>query len=161
MNRPSDPPPERVITASHLPKIPGRPAVQAEPRDRDQQGVANPDVIVDFRLQGPALIVNVRNIGAGCGHQVRVQFRPTFRGGGGTLDIPSINLFSRLEFIAPGDVISGFVDVADHYFARKEPEVLDCIVTFKDDAGRGVTRRIRHDLGIFRDLPRHACRSGD
>lgn len=115
-----------------------------------------PDVIVEFTLDGPLLMLTVRNLGGGCAHRVRVRFRPSFRGAGGAVDMTGIALFGRLAFLGPGSAISAFVDVADHYFARGEPEVMACVVKFRDDAGRGFTRRICHDLGIYRDLPRHA-----
>jgi hypothetical protein len=133
------------------------PEKQPGPRDAPRPA-ERPDVIVEFMLDGAVLLMAVRNIGSGCAHQVRVGFEPAFRGGGGEVDMSAIALFSRLEFLAPSGVISVFIDAVDLYFGRGEPEVIVCTVTFQDDVGRGFTRRIRHDLGIYLDLPRHACR---
>lgn len=102
------------------------------------------------------LVVSVHNIGDGCAHSVRVDFRPSFRGGGGAVDMAAVALFHRLDFLAPGREIRALVDVADAYFARGEPEVIACAVTFQDDTGRSHSRLIRHDVGIYRELPRRA-----
>lgn len=112
-----------------------------------------PDVIVHFDLDGDLLHVIVRNIGTGPASRIRVAFDPRFDGAGG-IDVPRLALFHRLEFLPPGGELRAFVDRIAAYFAGEQPEVIVATVTFHDDAGRGFRRRIRHDLGIYRDLPR-------
>jgi hypothetical protein len=73
---------------------------------------------------------------------------------GGTLRVPGLALFERLRFLGPGRELRALVDVLSSYFGRSEPEVVDAVVTYSDDAGRQYRRRLSHDLGVFRDLPR-------
>ena len=119
-----------------------------------------PDVVVDFEASGELLHVVIRNIGNGPAHRVRVTFEPAFRGAGGTVELSKIALFHRLEFLAPGRELRAFVDALAAYFARGEPESVTATATFHDDGGRAYRRRVRHDLGIYRDLPQ-AGRSSD
>ena len=113
----------------------------------------SPDVIVDFDLDGDLLYVVVRNIGTGPASRIRVAFEPPFAGAGG-VDVPRLGLFHRLEFLPPGGERRAFVDGIAAYFAGEQPEVIVATATFHDDGGHGFRRRIRHDLGIYRDLPR-------
>jgi hypothetical protein len=111
-------------------------------------------VIVDFLVEGEVLLVCLRNVGAGCAHRIRVVFEPEFHGLGGGLRVPGLALFERLRFLAPGREIRSLVDVVWAYFGRGEPEVIEVTVTYSDDAGRHYRRRLSHDLGVYRDLPR-------
>jgi hypothetical protein len=113
----------------------------------------SPDVIVDFDLDGDLLYIVVRNIGTGPASRIRVAFDPPFAGAGG-VHVPRLALFHRLEFLPPGGELRAFVDRIAAYFAGEQPEVIVATATFHDDGGRGFRRRIRHDLGIYRDLPR-------
>src|SRR5690606_8807346 len=133
---------------------PGRPtSAPIQPPQVPVRGTGRvPDVIVDFAVDGGLLDVIVRNIGEGPAHRVRVTFEPSFTGPAG-VSIPDLALFSRLEFLAPGNELRAFVDGIVSYFARRQPDVIAVTVTFHDDGGRGYRRRIRHDLGIYRDLP--------
>jgi len=142
-------PPSTMPDPNRTPESPSPPSrpVPARP-------AATPDVIVEFLLEGDTLFCAVRNIGVGCAHGVQVKFAPEFRGGGGTLLIPSLALFGRLRFLAPGREIRALVDWLGAYFARNEPEVIDVSISYRDDAGRQYRRRLSHDLGVFRDLPR-------
>jgi hypothetical protein len=149
------------LVPSNPPVHPEKPQPSPPQADPRPGPAAPPDVIVDFLLDRSMLLVSVHNIGSGCAHAVRVDVQPTFRGGGGAVDMAAIALFHRLDFLAPGREIRAFVDVADAYFARGEPEVIACSVTFRDDAGRSHSRRIRHDLGVYRELPRRTDRSAD
>lgn len=119
-----------------------------------------PDVIVDFEADGGLLHVVVRNIGNGPAHRVRVSFEPPFRGCNGTIELSKIALFHRLEFLAPGRELRAFVDALPAYFARGEPDAITATTTFHDDGGRAYRRRVRHDLGIYRDLPHAGARTG-
>jgi hypothetical protein len=121
--------------------------------------VRSPDVIVDFELDGDLLHVVVRNIGTGPAHRVRCDFDPAFTGLGG-VSVPGLALFRRLEFLPPGGALRAFVDSIASYLASKQPEGIIVTVTFRDDGGRAYRRRIRHDLGIYRDLPRAHRRGG-
>jgi hypothetical protein len=120
-------------------------------------GPGRPRVIVDFEVEDDALLVAVRNIGAEPAAAVRVRFEPTFRGLGGTVEIPRLALFRRLSFLAPGRTIRALVDPLAAWLARTEPaepRIIRADVAYRDSAGRRYRTRIRHDLGIWQDLPR-------
>ena len=116
-----------------------------------------PHVIVDFEVEGDALLIAVRNIGALPAARVRVPFDPTFRGLGGRLEIPRLALFRRLEFLAPGSTIRALVDPLHAYFARqepREPRLIRIRLEYRDGRGRQYRARLRHDLRVWEDLPR-------
>jgi hypothetical protein len=102
-------------------------------------------------------MVVVRNIGDRPATRIRVRFRPTFRGLGGDVEIPRLSLFHRLSFLAPRRAIRALVDPVAHYLARREPEeprVILVSIRYGDLQGRRFRTRIRHDLGIWDDMPR-------
>jgi len=116
-----------------------------------------PRVIVDFEVEDDALLVVIRNIGSEPAAAVRVHFSPSFRGLGGEVEIPQLSVFHRLAFLAPGRSIRALVDPLDAYLGRTEPEeprVIRIRIAYRDGAGHRYRTRIRHDLGIWEDLPR-------
>ena len=120
-------------------------------------GPTRPRVIVDFEVDGDQLLLVIANIGAEPAASVRVGFAPAFRGLGGALDVPSLPVFSRLAFLAPGRRIEILVDSLNAYLRRRDPEeprTVRATVTFRDAAGRRYRTRIRHDLSIWEHLPR-------
>lgn len=121
-----------------------------------------PRVIVDFEVDpDDSLMVVVRNAGDLPAARVRVRFHPSFRGQGGELDVPGLALFHRLSFLAPGREIRALVDPLAHYLGRSEPEeprVVHALIRYRDLRGRRFRTRIRHDLGIWEDLPRKKSR---
>jgi hypothetical protein len=123
-------------------------------------GAGRPRVIVDFEVDDDdTLMIVVRNIGDLPATRVRVRFNPTFRGMGGEVEIPGLALFHRLGFLAPGRSIRALVDPVARYLGRSEPEeprVILVSIRYGDQHGRRYRSRIRHDLGIWEDLPRKA-----
>jgi hypothetical protein len=116
-----------------------------------------PRVIVDFEVEGDALLVAVRNIGNAPAAAVRVTFEPAFRGLGGSVDFGRLPLFHKLSFLAPGRSIRALVDPLDAFLSRTrpaEPRVIRVTVTCMDAAGRRYRAKIRHDLSIWENLPR-------
>jgi hypothetical protein len=123
----------------------------------DPAGSGRPQVIVDFEVDDDSLFVVLRNIGTQPAAGVRVLFSPSFRGLGGTVEIPSLALFRRLAFLAPGRDIRALVDPLGTWLGRSEPaepRVIRASVAYRDAAGRRYRTRIRHDLSIWEDLPR-------
>ena len=130
--------------------------------ERDVERVARatverPRVIVDFEVIEESLVLVVRNIGARPAGRVRIRFAPTFRGLGGSVEVPRLALFRRLSFLAPGRSIEVLVDPLHTYLGRCEPEEprrIRVTIVYRDGAGRRYRTRIGHDLSIWEDLPR-------
>jgi hypothetical protein len=144
------------VSKPHRRDHPRRP-LQAGSVDR------RPRVIVDFEVdEDHLLVVVVRNIGDLPATRVRIRFNPTFRGLGGEIVVPHLSLFRRLSFLAPGREIGVPVDPVAHYLGRCEPEeprVIGVAIHYRDLHGRRYRTRLRHDLGIWEDLPRMTTRS--
>jgi hypothetical protein len=121
-----------------------------------------PRVIVDFEVDhDDMLVLVVRNIGELPAVRVRVRFRPLFRGFGGDLPIPQLQIFRRLAFLAPDREIGVPVDPIVRYLERCEPEeprIIRVVIRYRDLDGRRYRTRIRHDLSIWEDLPRTRTR---
>ena len=67
-------------------------------------------------------------------------------------DLSSLNVFKKIEFLAPGKVIRVFVDSVASYFARRQPNLVHVALTWRQ--GRtSLSTQISHDIRIYRDLP--------
>lgn len=111
-----------------------------------------PDVIVDFTCERGILHVAVVNTSAASAYRVSTQFDASFRGLGGKVELSSLPLFRRIEFLAPNKRIETLVDTTAAWFARDEPTIIGATVTWHDEQHRAYERRIVHDLSIYRDL---------
>jgi hypothetical protein len=111
-----------------------------------------PEVAVDFVFDHGLLHVAIENLGDAAAHRVRVAFDKPFRGLGGTCAISELRLFQHLEYLPPRKRIETFVDTTSAYFARREPLRLNAELSFRDARGRAYTRRIAHDLSIYKDI---------
>ncbi len=120
------------------------------PRQPDEGG--EPDVIVDFDFEDGLLYASVRNLSERPAYRVSVAFDKAFTGLGGARDTAALALFRNIEFLAPGKEIRTLVDTAASYFARRQPAKLTADVSWRDGSGRRRTHRIKHDLGIYREL---------
>ncbi len=79
------------------------------------------------------------------------RFERPFKGLGGLVDMSSLRLFRKVEFLAPGREIRTLLDSSAAYFARREPTRLAATVKWRDDRGRH-ERPIVHDLAVYRDI---------
>jgi hypothetical protein len=111
-----------------------------------------PDVIVDFVFEDGLFFLTVSNIGPEPAERVHIAFDPPFKGLGGSVSIPDLPLFRKIEFLAPARSVRTLLDSASAYFARQEPERVSVSISFADRAGRNYKSAIRHDLSIYRDL---------
>lgn len=112
-----------------------------------------PDVIVDFEFEHGCFFLVITNNGTRPAHDISTTFDPSFSGVGGRRQIPSLCLFENIGFLPPEKEIRTFVDAAEPYFAREEPDIIRTDVSFHDSEGRSFRNRATHDLGIYRDLP--------
>ncbi|HEY3124364.1 MAG TPA: hypothetical protein VGK70_09925 [Thermoanaerobaculia bacterium] len=110
-------------------------------------------VIVDFVFDDGLLFVSVANIGDAPAIDVVVEFdQPVHTADGAELG--AMALFRRLTFLAPGKNIMAFVDSSAAYFGRGEPEKIAASIRWRDlDGETARSAVIRHDLGVYRDLP--------
>ena len=67
---------------------------------------------------------------------VSVQFAKPLMGLEGTREISALPLFRRITFFAPQKEIRVFLDSSSSYFSRKQPALIEVIITFRDRAGR-------------------------
>ena len=113
---------------------------------------AGPDVVVDVRFEDGLFFLDLMNIGGGSAFRVSVKFEPEIRGLEGRHAISEMALFRGVEFMPPGKTISTFLDDSSAYFAREEPTRFEAEVVFHDGRDKQLSNRIRHDLGIYRDV---------
>jgi len=70
----------------------------------------------------------------------------------GVTDLTSLRIFKGISFLAPGKAIRVFVDSVPSYFARRQPNIVHVVMTWREER-EIVSRKIAHDLRIYRDLP--------
>jgi hypothetical protein len=128
--------------ATKLRPLPKVPALSPEP----------PTVIVDFLFERGLLSVALINLANEPAYRVSVDFAKPFKGLGGTVEVSALQLFKRVEFLAPGKRIDAFIDPAAAYFRRREPTRIEALITHYNADGQVRRHRIIHDLAIYRDL---------
>lgn len=112
---------------------------------------ARPEVIVDFECEQDLLYIVVANVGSSSAHRVFVKFDKEikdFRG----IRMSGMDIFRKLEFLAPGRKIRLFVDSYSRYIKRKQPLQLRFSLTYFDRMNLSYSDTIRHNLGIFKGL---------
>ena len=109
------------------------------------------NLVLDFLFEDGLLFVALANIGDAPATDVGVEFDKPIRGADG-LELAEMALFRRLAFLAPRREIVAFVDSSAAYFARGEPAEVTATIRWSEQ-GESRTARIRHDLGVYRDLP--------
>jgi hypothetical protein len=111
------------------------------------------DVVVDVEFDEGLLFLVLANLGDGAAHRIRVKFDEPLRGLGGERRIDRLRIFRRLEFLPPHRRIRILLDRSALYFAREETTAFGVSISWRDDAGRGRSRAIRHELDVYRDFP--------
>ncbi len=114
--------------------------------------VRRPEVIVDFDVRDGLLFVSLKNVGDASAYEVSTRFDAPFRGLDGQKDIAAMNMFRRVEFMAPGKTFVQLVDPLASYTRRKEPTMLSATITYRDRAGSQFSDVIKHDLRVYLDL---------
>jgi|SRR5215831_10590428 len=109
------------------------------------------NVILDFVFDDGLLFVSLANIGDGPATDVVVELDKPVRGADG-VPLAELALFRKLTFLAPRREITAFVDSSAAYFARGEPAEITATIRWTEQ-GESRSSRIRHDLGVYRDLP--------
>jgi hypothetical protein len=109
------------------------------------------NVILDFVFDDGLLFVSLANIGEAPATDVVVEFDKSVRGADGVA-LADMALFRNLTFLAPRREITAFVDSSAAYFARGEPAEITATIRWTEQ-GESRSARIRHDLGVYRDLP--------
>jgi hypothetical protein len=112
-----------------------------------------PEVIVDFEYSGGLLYVSVENIGAAPAYRASVKFDKRVTGIDGAQEIPALNMFRNLEFLAPKKKVRAFVDSFHSYVKRGQPLVVKTVITYHGKDGRRLVDKATHDLSIYQDLP--------
>jgi hypothetical protein len=111
------------------------------------------DVVLDVALERGLFFLVLENLGDEPAHSVRVRFEQPLTGLGGTKRIDRLQLFRRLEFLAPRRQVRVFLDRSALFFARDDPTAFGVKVAWRTDRGERRSREIRHDLAAYRDFP--------
>lgn len=110
------------------------------------------NLILDFLFEDGLLFVSLANIGDHPATDVAVEFDKPVKAAGG-VELARLGLFQRLRFLAPHKEITAFVDSSAAYFERGEPSEITATIRWRDQDGESRSATIRHDLGVYRDLP--------
>lgn len=116
------------------------------------RGEPRPDVIVDFNCAQGMLCISLKNIGVRSAYRVATKFDKPLHGLNGRKCISDLQLFRRVEFMAPGKEFTQLVDPIATWFARRRAAKVSVTISYTDREGRRFSERIDHDLRIYRDL---------
>ena len=111
-----------------------------------------PEVIVDFVYDEGLFFISVQNISDRPAYKVQVDFEPSFKGLGGSLEASLMPLFRNIEFLAPHKTIRTFLDTSTAYFKRGEPTRITARIAYRDGKDQPYTLTIHHDLEIYRSI---------
>ena len=110
-------------------------------------------VILDVVLENHVLTLRLANISAKPVTNVRVKFNRQIDGIGGRVNIGTLPIFTKLEFLAPGRVIDVPIERAKTFFANDKAEPLIAHIHYVDIDGHTKHAEMRHDLTVWRDMP--------
>jgi hypothetical protein len=116
------------------------------------------DVILDVVFDDGLLFLELANLGPRPALGVSCRFEQPLVGLDGR-DVANLPLFRRVPFLGPGRRIRTLLDTSAAYFAREAPTRVVVVVRYRADDGREHSRRIEHDLAIYRDVAYLVARS--
>lgn len=109
-------------------------------------------VVFDIVFEDGLLFFEISNRATMSVTNVVAVFRKPVLAPDGVTDLTNLRIFKGIAFFAPGKAIRIFVDSVPSYFARRQPNIVHVVLTWRE--GREiVSRKIAHDLRIYRDLP--------
>jgi len=111
------------------------------------------DVFLDVEFDHGLLFLVLENLGDEPAHAVRVRFQGPLTGLGGERRIDRLQIFRRLEFLAPGGHIRVFLDRSALFFGREKETAFTVRVAWRTERDARRSRTIRHDLAAYRDFP--------
>lgn len=113
---------------------------------------SEPEVVFDVVFEDGLLFFELSNRASVPVTKVVTTFRRPVLAPDGVTDLSTLNVFKKTEFLAPGRVIRVFVDSVASYFARRQPNFVHVVLTWKQ-GGSTLSTQISHDIRIYRDLP--------
>ena len=114
--------------------------------------ISRPDVIVDFVFEDGLFFIAVENIGDRPALKVSVRFDPRITGLDGRLDLSTLPLFRKIEFLAPRKAIRTLLDTSASFFRRGEPARIRVDIAYQDRNRKRYRATIQHDLAIYQDI---------
>ncbi|OGU76914.1 MAG: hypothetical protein A2V93_07570 [Ignavibacteria bacterium RBG_16_34_14] len=110
------------------------------------------DVYVDFIFDDGLIFILIKNNSSKPVFNVSVKFSSRLTGVSGLKEITSINLFKKIEFLAPQKEIRTFLDTSESYFKRKQPTKITTYIFYKDIQNKDHDIVIKHNLEIYKDI---------
>jgi len=114
-------------------------------------GAPDDGVVVDVVFDAGVLYLELANLSDRPALNVACQFDPALIDLQGR-DVSKLPLFSRVEFLGPGRRIRTVLDSSSGYFARETATRVTVAVEYERPDGPRETRKVTHDLEIFREL---------
>ncbi len=111
-----------------------------------------PGVILDVVFEEGLLFFELSNRASIPVTDVAVKFDRPVMAPDGVTDLTKLRLFRKMPFLAPDKAIRVFADSAAGYFARKQPNIIRVVLTWKQ-GGKALTTTITHDLRVYGGLP--------
>jgi hypothetical protein len=112
-----------------------------------------PEVIVDFEYDNRGLLfVIIQNIEFSSAYQALIKFDSEIMGFRGDKKLTDMRIFRSLEFLPPGKRIRIFVDTLVSYLNRKQPLILNIIISSSNKNKRKFQEVIKHDLSIYKEI---------
>jgi len=112
-----------------------------------------PEVIVDFEYDNRGLLfIIIQNIGLSSAYQTSIKFDREITGIRSDKKLTDISIFKSLEFLPPGKRICIFVDSFLSYLYRKQPLIVNTIISYSNKNKQKFREVIKHDLSIYKEV---------
>ena len=115
-------------------------------------GAGEPEVLLDSELVDGSLWLVLANPSDQVAFQVSVAFEGPLMGVGGDRDIAGMRVFRGLPLLRPKREIRIFVDVARHFYARRQSTRITGRVSWRSGAGERFSQSFKHDLAVWKDF---------
>ena len=118
----------------------------------------DPDIILDVLFEKGKLYFILKNLGDKGAYSLKCEFSNKIIGVHGKVEITALNIFHKLEYLAPHKEIRIFIDTAASYFQRKQPDRFQIVLNWSGEESlvaerkNPFTRSITHNMEVYKDF---------
>ena len=125
------------------------------PQARKITPTLDPAVILDTVFEDGLLYITIQNILDRPAYRVSVKFHKPFFGNEGQKNITELQIFKRIEYLAPFKLIRIFIDTSEAFFQSKQSTRITGELTYTNADGTPFVSPVIHNINIYKDLTYH------
>ncbi len=125
------------------------------PQGRKVTPTLDPAVILDTVFEDGLFFITIQNILDRPAYRVSVKFHKPFFGNEGQKNIADLQIFKRIEYLAPFKIIRIFIDTSEFYFRSRQSTRISGELIYTNADGTRFVSPVIHNINIYKDLTYH------